>query len=551
MVRWLVFKAGVLFTCHEQIIVEGIDVVVVGGGIAGLTAARTLIDNWPSSVGNLHIQVLEAGDYVGGRTYSHTPSNPGWDGVQGAATDMGASWIHGSMEEHPITRLAEAAGLRLAETNGWEMSITQCANDSPSSCYQLADDAWSAYLQLLREAESSARPLTFDKSLWASLAGKTAGGGRDDPIMAFWLAQETESDYGASVKNLSAKYYNDDLVFHGRQMIIGAGYSQIVSAVQYGQVHLSTGSNYHNYVKVTADATNRRAIQVHTSSKVTNISRDISGMIPRIKLAYDQASSMGKELIADHVVVAVPLGVLKHGSIAFDPSLSAEKVRAIHNTGFGNRIKIGLRFDINFWSSRLPHLPYFGVVQSAGSALDFAEKFTSFLSLAEAIDQPVLFTWAVGHSAYEVEGWTETKIWTSIRVNLVKIFGDSVVPESYKGVWVSRWGLNPLFRGTYSYAKVGQEPYDWYALSEPDMSGQLHFAGEHTSRSFRGTVHGAFLSGQRAAREILTNITNGTMMFDPHPGVANSSWFAKAAQIPFVKVQICFLISLIWFLCSY
>ncbi|HPX41816.1 MAG TPA: FAD-dependent oxidoreductase, partial [Candidatus Hydrogenedentes bacterium] len=57
------------------------DVIVVGAGVSGLTAAKLLRD------AGQRVIVLEARGRIGGRT--HTERADGW------VTDMGASWIHG------------------------------------------------------------------------------------------------------------------------------------------------------------------------------------------------------------------------------------------------------------------------------------------------------------------------------------------------------------------------------------------------------------------------------------------------------------------------
>src|SRR6185436_16299522 len=80
------------------------DVIVIGAGIAGLAAARTLADAGASVV------VLEARDRIGGRVWT--------DRSLGVPIDLGASWIHG-VEGNPITELARAAGAPTLPTD-WD-----------------------------------------------------------------------------------------------------------------------------------------------------------------------------------------------------------------------------------------------------------------------------------------------------------------------------------------------------------------------------------------------------------------------------------------------
>jgi monoamine oxidase len=65
----------------------------------------------------------------------------------------------------------------------------------------------------------------------------------------------------------------------------------------------------------------------------------------------------------------------------------------------------------------------------------------------------------------------------------------------------SGWNADRFARGAYSFPGVGSviQDYDTMAAQE----GLLHFAGEHTTRTW-GSVNGAFESGKDAAQEILS-----------------------------------------------
>ena len=67
------------------------------------------------------------------------------------------------------------------------------------------------------------------------------------------------------------------------------------------------------------------------------------------------------------------------------------------------------------------------------------------------------------------------------------------------------WPDHPWTKGSYSYWKVGQ--YTRFAGVERERQGRCHFAGEHTSVDFQGYLNGAVESGERAAREVLADLT--------------------------------------------
>ncbi len=87
--------------------------------------------------------------------------------------------------------------------------------------------------------------------------------------------------------------------------------------------------------------------------------------------------------------------------------------------------------------------------------------------------------------------------------SLAQIFDVSTkyIRDRLAACYFHNWQRDPYSRGAYSYVPVkGLE--DQRALSQP-LDGTLFFAGEATSIGHIGTVHGAIMSGQRAAAEIL------------------------------------------------
>jgi monoamine oxidase len=67
---------------------------------------------------------------------------------------------------------------------------------------------------------------------------------------------------------------------------------------------------------------------------------------------------------------------------------------------------------------------------------------------------------------------------------------------------ITRWRSDPYAGGAYSFNAVGSTPAMRDTLAAP-LAGKLFFAGEATSRQHFATVHGAYLSGLRAAREMM------------------------------------------------
>jgi monoamine oxidase len=68
---------------------------------------------------------------------------------------------------------------------------------------------------------------------------------------------------------------------------------------------------------------------------------------------------------------------------------------------------------------------------------------------------------------------------------------------------LDHWPTHPWTLGSYAFWKVGQ--YTTLAGAEGEREGNCLFAGEHTSIDFQGYLNGAVESGERAARDLLSD----------------------------------------------
>ncbi|GFR77894.1 lysine-specific histone demethylase-like protein 2 [Elysia marginata] len=87
------------------------------------------------------------------------------------------------------------------------------------------------------------------------------------------------------------------------------------------------------------------------------------------------------------------------------------------------------------------------------------------------------------------------------------MFGEDVVSQGGKIVRLQRsaWVSDSWSMGAGTYPRVGSNPAMWDIFSEPMCPG-VYFAGEHTSFVNHGTVHGAYLSGLRAASQVMEDL---------------------------------------------
>jgi len=424
----------------------GTRVIVVGAGFAGLAAARRLTERGGE------VLILEARDRIGGRVHSVTRG--------GLTFDMGASWIHG-LTGNPMTGLTDELGL-VRTTTDYEARQDFAANGS-----ELTGDALEAAFELLEAVAASIESVADAEGPDRSLAeaveevvasmGLTAAQRAD---LSYALHVMVEHEFAAPTTRLSARCFDEGAEQRGGDAIVGQGLMRIAE-------HLSDGLDVRLSRPVTRIEVGEDGVQVHSSDGV-----------------YE----------ADRVVVAVPLGVLEAGAIVFSPPLSVMKSEALGKLAMGLLHKTWLRFATAFWRDVLDD-PFMGFRDPQG-------RFAEWLNLDALLGVPVLCGFNAGPEGERLEGLSDETVVAQALAALRTIFGRQGidVPEPTDAL-VSRWGVDPYALGAYSYLPVGACEEDRAELARVEH-GRVHFAGEHTSTASPATIHGAYLSGRRAADEV-------------------------------------------------
>ena len=415
---------------------------MVGAGIAGLAAARQLTDAGHDVV------IIEARNRIGGRI--HTSQQWG-----DASVDLGASWIHGTAG-NPITDLALAAGANLSTTDdnlaeGYDVNGTAFTNAQWNRLAQLQSAVGSAVV----EGQNANRdaPL-FD----------TVVDGVDfdnlppsDQRMVSYLLTETEQTYSGATADLSTYWFDSGSFFGGDEAIFLDGYRVITE-------HLAQG------------------LQIELGQRVIHIDATGSG----VTVMTDLGTFSG-----DQAIVTLPLGVLKSGDVQFLPGLPSAMQSAVETLQMGTLNKVYLRFPSAFWPTQLDWLQHLPANDG---------EWTNWLSLARHVNQPVLMAFNAAAFGTAIEAWSDAEIVDAGMARLRTLFGNGIPnPTDFQ---ITRWNSDPFTRGSYSFMTVGSHPDMRDALAG-NINGKVFFAGEATSREYASTVHGAYLSGLRAAGEIM------------------------------------------------
>ena len=426
-------------------------VLVIGAGIAGLTAASTLAQAGVEAV------VLEARDRIGGRLY--TADLGGWP------TDLGGSWIH-TPAGNPLSAFAELAGVPRRSANPLpEVAAFDCAEGRRLSAAEVAAslglqmegfpaaqdrlltelgpdataaDGIEAFVAQAGLAPGPARRAR--QALHALIEAESASATADQSLRWMWH----ESEYGGD-------YFGDVPV---------GGYRRLVEAMAAG-------------------------LDLRLGVEVTEIACSADGV--RVRCADGRVEE------GSHVVVTVPLGVLKRGGLRFSPALPPGRRAAVGRLGFGRYEKVAMRFAEPFWrDAGFPHLMIFPRDPAAPAVWGFGQDAFG--------GGPVLVLHVFHSAAGQLLGMTPDEAVQWARGLVAEATGRPC-PVPVQAA-VTAWAAYRFTGGAYTHIPPGAEPADADLLGEP-IGGRLLFAGEHTQSARLAYADGAMSSGLREAGRLL------------------------------------------------
>jgi len=204
------------------------------------------------------------------------------------------------------------------------------------------------------------------------------------------------------------------------------------------------------------------------------------------------------------------LGVLQKGCIEFSPPLPPKRIDAINQIGFGLLDKIVLVFPPTTQKFYPDNLEQFAICHPDSSLIksfyDFTDEYGRLPNSSGEHDSrftPILIQFLAGKAADRIDcvnsPFSDEEVVAESLESLRVLFGHDNVPDPIAAK-VTRWRTDPYALGAYSFMKVGSSPQDYDEIESP--IGNLVWAGEHTSKYHHSTVHGAWETGQTAARRI-------------------------------------------------
>ena len=273
-------------------------------------------------------------------------------------------------------------------------------------------------------------------------------------------------------------------------------------------------------------------LNVRRQSKVIGIDYSSEGSESPSKIHCED----GGIIEADFVVSSIPLGVLKRQKIDFQPPLPDWKKGAIQRIGYGVLNKVVLVYDQAFWDESRD---IFGALRNPPDRFTLIQeqyfsrrgRFFQWFNCSKTTGLPTLLALMAGKAAFETEATTNEALIAEATAVLRTVFGPHV-PTPLEAV-VTRWGQDEFSHGSYSYTGPDFERDDYDVMARP--IGNLFFAGEHTCGTHPATVHGAYISGLRAASEVLEAMIGPMIVPEPLILPKDSSSKRKSEALQSVK----------------
>lgn len=422
-------------------------VAVIGAGMAGLTAGRFLNES-----GNCDVHIFEARSRIGGRMLTKTA-------VDNTPLEYGAAWIHGTLD-NPIAELCKRFALAHVQTDSGKKLMYDNFVSIGEKAYADINAQFDAITKkIYREVQASDRPLSVEQG-FRKYMPKSA---KVQELIECLVKNNLVETYNGDANDLLANDMIEDpsdKTDDGGNHVLIQGYTPLVN-------EWSNGLN----IKL-----NKPLHLVELKSQY-------------VRLTFIDGTSED----FDRVIVTVPLSVLKAGHIQFDPPLPENKQRAIQNIGFGHFAKLFLTFPSAFWPKNTPWIEF--------NHKD-PHRASQFFSMKDYTNSNTLVGTSGGSHAFAWQKMGKEKVAEMALAQLKKVFSSVPDPLFYD---ITTWSLQNETLGAYSYAAMTTQMNDRKYLEAP-IQNRIFFAGEACEKENYASVHGAYMSGEKAALQILKKI---------------------------------------------
>ncbi|XP_043844269.1 peroxisomal N(1)-acetyl-spermine/spermidine oxidase isoform X2 [Dromiciops gliroides] len=395
-------------------------VVVVGGGIAGLGAAQRLCRH----PGFRNLRLLEATDRCGGRIRSQS--------AFGGVIEIGAHWIHGPSKNNAVFQLALEYGLLGEKEMSEENQLIEVGGHPGLPSLSLSSSGKNVDLKLVEDVANLFYTLLDQTREFLHVAETPV------PSVGEYLKKEiarhmVEWTEDEATKNLKLSILNT--FFNLECCVSGSHSMDLVALGSFGEYAMLPG----------LDCTFSEGYEGLTNCMMTSLPKNVVLFNKPVKTIHWNGSYRhenfpggkfpvlvecegGEKFAAHHVIVTIPLGVLKEQmTTLFDPPLPQRKAQVIMRMGFGTNNKIFLEFEEPFWELDCQQIQV--VWEDTSPFLDvkaelqdmWFKKLIGFLVLPPLESSYVLCAFIAGHESEFMETLSDEEVLSSLTQVLRRI----------------------------------------------------------------------------------------------------------------------------------
>jgi monoamine oxidase len=420
-----------------------VDVIIIGAGAAGLSAARILLKSGKS------VCILEARERIGGRI--HTIQGEGFT----APVEAGAEFMHGEL---PLTKalMKEAnVSYRSGEGRTWTVESNQLTEGD------LFHDDWDLFMDRLNKLTHDITIGDFLRTYFSDPKYESL----TNAVKRFVQGYDAADVEKASALALREEWSSEDIKGFRPE----GGYSQLMDYL-LAQIQ-------------------KRGAEVKLSTIVTKIQWKAG----RVEIITDK----NEKFESRAALITIPVTLLKRQAIIFEPSLIHHE-EVLQHLEVGGVIKFLVEFKERIWERKnssmhrlMPRLNFI-----------FSDAFVPTWWTQNPAEVPLLTGWLAGPVIQTLQQDDDTLLNNAFK-SLSYLFGctEEQLSNEVRAAKVINWAADSFALGAYAY-KTLKTSSALNVFTEP-VENTLYFAGEaFYDGTEMGTVEAALASGEETAKRL-------------------------------------------------
>jgi monoamine oxidase len=418
------------------------DIIIIGAGAAGLSAAETL------SKKGYSINIIEARERIGGRI--HTVTDQGFS----VPVEAGAEFIHGEL---PLTmKLMKSTNVSWQEGQGRPWHVKEGKVDEGG----MFDDAWDELLAKMEKIPHDMSMADFLEKNFPAPKYKSL----TDSVKRFVQGYDAADVHKVGTKALYEEWSGEDI--KGYRPI--GGYTQLMNFL--------------------LNECQQHGTQIKLSSPV----KKIQWREGHVEVQTEKEILTGKK-----VIITVPVNVLKANHVQFDPPL-ADHMTAISKLEIGGVIKFLFEFKDEFWERKSES----AFRKMPGLNFLFSDAFIPTWWTQKPSTTPLLTGWLAGPVINSIQQ-DDAALLTKALETLAYLFNCKAddLQKEIRTAKVVNWATDPFALGAYAYKALNTS--EQLKIISAPVASTIYFAGEALyDGPEMGTVEAALASGKSVAEKI-------------------------------------------------